>query len=187
MREEILDSAQALIQKKGINGMSYADISKEVNIKKASIHHHFPTKEDLVNCLVQRFYTEFKIHVNEIISSSLKPKTKLQRFMRLFENTVLEGDNDKACLCGMLCAELLSISEQTANLVREFLDESARAISQILEEGVQQKSFSICGSVKNTSDLFLATLEGGIFLSRIDGGPERYKKLLNQLEKVISI
>ena len=168
MKEEILNSAQELIQKKGINGMSYADISKEVNIKKASIHHHFPTKEDLVNCLVKRYCVEFKTQVSEILSSSLKPKTKLQRFMRLFEKTLLEGNNDSACLCGMLCAELLSISEQTADLVREFLNESGRAISQILEEGVKQKSFSICGNVKNTSDLFLATLEGGIFLSRID-------------------
>ena len=102
MREEILDSAQELIQKKGINGMSYADISKKVNIKKASIHHHFPTKEDLVNCLVERYYTQFKTHVNEILCSSLKPKTKLQRFMRLFENTLIEGKSDKACLCGCL-------------------------------------------------------------------------------------
>ena len=186
MREEILNSAQKLIQQKGINGMSYTDISKEVNIKNASIHHHFPTKEDLVNCLVKRFCAEFKTQVNEILTSSHKPKTKLQKFMRLFENTLLEGKNDRACLCGMLCAELLSISEQTANLVREFLNESGRAISEILEEGVKQKSFSLCGNVKNTSDLFLATLEGGIFLSRIDGGPERYKKLLKQLEKTIS-
>jgi len=186
MREEILNSAQKLIQRKGINGMSYADISKEVNIKKASIHHHFPTKEDLVNCLLERYCAEFKTHVDEILSSPLKPKTKLQRFMSLFEETLLQGNNDRACLCGMLCAELLSISEQTASLVKEFFNESERAISLILEEGVKQKSFSIPGNIKNVSDLFLATLEGGIFLSRINGGPERYKKLLNQLEKTIS-
>ena len=106
--------------------------------------------------------------------------------MHLFENTLLQGDNDRACLCGILCVEFLSISEQTENLVKEFFNESRKAISQILEEGVKQKSFSLSGNVKNTSDLFLATLEGGIFLSRIDGGPERYKKLLNQLEKIIS-
>ena len=167
--------------------MSYSHISKAVNIKKGSIHYHFPTKEDLVSCLVERFYTEFKTHVSEILCTSLKPKTKLQRFMRLFENTLLEGGNNKACLCGMLCAEYLSINEQTASLVKEFFNESEKAISQILKEGVEQKSFSVSGSVKNTSDLFLATLEGGMFLSRLDGGPERYKKLLSQLEKIVSI
>ena len=107
--------------------------------------------------------------------------------MRLFEKTLLEGENNKACLCGMLCAEYLSINEQTASLVKEFFNESEKAISQILKEGVEQKSFSVSGSVKNTSDLFLATLEGGMFLSRLDGGPERYKKLLSQLEKIVSI
>lgn len=186
MRDEILNIAQELIQKKGVNGMSYADISKAVNIKKASIHHHFPTKEDLVNCLVERFCNEFKTLVDEILNSPIKAKTKLQRFMHLFEDTVMQGNNDRACLCGMLCAEFLSISEQTADLVRAFLNESRAAISQILEQGIEEKSFSICGNVKNTSDLFIAAIEGGIFLSRIDGGPERFSKLLRQLEKTIS-
>lgn len=187
MKDEILDIAQELIQKKGINGMSYADISKAVNIKKASIHHHFPTKEDLVNCLVEKFCGEFKTLVDEILSSQVKAKTKLQKFLHLFEETVMQGNNDRACLCGMLCAEFLSISEETADSVRGFLDISRTAISQILEQGVEEKSFSICGNIKDTSDLFIAAIEGGIFLSRIDGGPKRFSKLMHQLEKTITI
>ncbi len=35
---KILDTAQELIQKLGVNAMSYADISTAVGIRKASIH-----------------------------------------------------------------------------------------------------------------------------------------------------
>lgn len=185
MRETILDIAQELIQRRGINGMSYNDISKAVEIRKASIHHHFPSKEALINAVLIRYRAEFQESLTEILHASVKPKTKLQRFMSLFESTIAHGGNDKACLCGMLSAELLSLSEETAELVREFLNDCRDAIAQILKEGQEDDSFVICGNIKNMSDLFLATLEGGLFMARVEGGPERFSKLLRQLEKTI--
>jgi len=186
MRETILDIAQELIQRRGINGMSYADISKAVEIRKASIHHHFPTKEDLVNAVLKRYQANFHTSLDEILTSPAKPKKKLQKFMKLFEATIAQGSNDKTCLCGMLSAELFSLSEETANLVREFLNDCRGAISEILKEGQSDGSFNISGNVNNMSDLFLASLEGGLFMARVDGGPERFNKLLKQLEKIIS-
>ncbi len=52
---KILDTAQELIQKLGVNAMSYADISTAVGIRKASIHYHFPSKEDLLVSLLERY------------------------------------------------------------------------------------------------------------------------------------
>ncbi|WP_257998927.1 TetR/AcrR family transcriptional regulator [Fischerella thermalis] len=43
-RTQILDTAQDLIQRVGVNAMSYQDISEAVGIRKASIHYHFPSK-----------------------------------------------------------------------------------------------------------------------------------------------
>lgn len=186
MRDKIIDTAQDLIQRRGVNGMSYADISKAIDIRKASIHHHFPAKEDLINAVLERYRADFRLALDEILNSGIKPKTKLQRFMSLFESTISEGNNDKACLCGMLSAELLSLSEETSELVKGFLNDCREAIAQILKEGLDDGSFTVCGNVKNMSDLFLATLEGGLFMARVEGGPERFNKLLRQLEKTIS-
>jgi TetR/AcrR family transcriptional repressor of nem operon len=44
---EILDAAQNIIQLRGYNGFSFANISQTVGISKASIHHHFPSKAAL--------------------------------------------------------------------------------------------------------------------------------------------
>lgn len=50
--EDILTCARALIVAGGYNGFSYADIADVVGIRKASIHHHFPNKVDLVKAIV---------------------------------------------------------------------------------------------------------------------------------------
>ena len=51
----ILDAAQELIQRRGVNAMSYQHISEAIGIRKASIHHHFPTKDALLDALIQRY------------------------------------------------------------------------------------------------------------------------------------
>ena len=43
-KETLLDHAQDLVQRVGVNAMSYNDLSKAVGIRKASIHYHFPKK-----------------------------------------------------------------------------------------------------------------------------------------------
>ena len=55
--DDILACARSLIVAGGYNGLSYADIADVVG-SKASIHHHFPSKVDLVRTLVARYREE---------------------------------------------------------------------------------------------------------------------------------
>ncbi len=64
----ILDTAQELIQRVGVNAMSYADISAVVGIRKASIHYYFPTKYDLIAALLDRYNPYFLKLVDLIVA-----------------------------------------------------------------------------------------------------------------------
>lgn len=37
-------SGRKMMQTRGYNGLSFRELAKEVGIKSASIHYHFPTK-----------------------------------------------------------------------------------------------------------------------------------------------
>ncbi|WP_410578611.1 TetR/AcrR family transcriptional regulator, partial [Bacillus sp. SIMBA_026] len=50
---EIAEHARQLLAAGGYNGFSYADLSQRVRIGKASIHHHFPSKAELVLTVVR--------------------------------------------------------------------------------------------------------------------------------------
>ena len=56
----ILDVAERLVQTRGYNGFSYADISAQLRIRNASVHYHFPTKTDLGKRLVSRYRQGFR-------------------------------------------------------------------------------------------------------------------------------
>ena len=48
----ILDVAERLVQVRGFNGFSYADVAGELNITKASLHYHFAGKAELGEALI---------------------------------------------------------------------------------------------------------------------------------------
>jgi TetR/AcrR family transcriptional regulator, transcriptional repressor for nem operon len=49
-RSAILEAAQEMVQRQGINAMCYQDIGEAVGICKASVFHHFPTKDCKNDC-----------------------------------------------------------------------------------------------------------------------------------------
>ena len=181
-RTKILDAAQDLIQRQGLNAMSFKDLSDAVGIRKPSVHHHFATKAEMVRTLLERYQIEFSQVVRKVLDSKASGKTKLKRYCGLFLQTLQDGDQDKSCLCGMLVAELHSLEEQEASLVREFFRSNIDALQTILDEGAKDGSLSAGGS----ADIVLAALEGGLLTARCDGGPERFSTMIGQLLKMFS-
>src|SRR5271170_6309988 len=55
----ILDVAERLVQVRGYNGFSYADIAAELQITKAALHYHFAGKAELGEALITRYARRF--------------------------------------------------------------------------------------------------------------------------------
>ena len=53
--QQILDIAQRLVQTRGFNAFSYADIASELKVSKASLHYHFASKAELGIKLIERY------------------------------------------------------------------------------------------------------------------------------------
>ena len=56
---QILDVAERLVQVRGFNGFSYADVAAELKITKAALHYHFAGKAELGEALVARYAARF--------------------------------------------------------------------------------------------------------------------------------
>jgi len=179
-RTAIMDAAQGLIQRGGANAMSYQDISDEIGIRKASIHHHFPTKEHLIEAVIQRYATYFLKLVDAIVESKLDPAAKLRKYAGLFEATLCEGQQDKACLCGMLGAELTTLGNPAAAGIRRFYRDNESRLTKILEEGRKKEVFHFQGDTKLVAAMIFSLLEGGALVVRVEGGHKRLHTMMEQ-------
>src|SRR5215467_907739 len=53
-RDEILDEATRLFAERGYEGASMADLAERVGLRKASLFHHFPSKDVLYAAVLER-------------------------------------------------------------------------------------------------------------------------------------
>ncbi|HLZ35341.1 MAG TPA: TetR/AcrR family transcriptional regulator [Nitrospira sp.] len=181
----IMDAAQDLIQRGGANAMSYQDVSDAIGIRKASIHHHFPTKDSLIEAVIQRYAAYFLGLVDGIAESKLDPAAKLRKYAGLFEATLCEGKQDKACLFGMLGAELSTLRSPAAAGVRRFYRDNEARLARMLEEGREKGQFHFKGEAKLVAAMIFALLEGGALVARAEGGHKRLHAITEQALKVL--
>jgi len=110
MRERLLDVAQDLVQRRGLNAMSFQDLSNSVGIRKASVHHHFANKSEMVCALLFRYRKQFSTRVKHILQAKSSGAAKLKAYLALFSETLQEEPHEKSCLCGMwLPSSLVSV------------------------------------------------------------------------------
>jgi TetR/AcrR family transcriptional repressor of nem operon len=180
-KTRILDAAQDLIQRLGANGMSYQDISDAVGIRKASIHYHFPTKENLIETLLDRYCMYFFDLVDNILQSKLSPQEKLQKYINLFEATLKSEKGDRACLYGMVGAEVTTLGLESAAKVKHFHEGNEERLATLLIQGRKTKAFGFKGDPKATAALVFSLLEGALLIVRATGGVKQFRRIMDQL------
>jgi TetR/AcrR family transcriptional regulator, transcriptional repressor for nem operon len=102
-KQVIMDAARAMVQARGYNGLSFRDLAKEVGVKSASVHYHFPTKGDLGAALARRYADE----AIEIFDGFLEASQDVGACLRMYTDvfrSALSNDN-RMCLCGIMAAE----------------------------------------------------------------------------------
>jgi len=163
-RERILDVAQRLVQTRGYNGFSFHDLAKELGIRTASIHYHFPTKADLGVALLQRYRARFRSELEGISAKGGDPLRRLTQFAGLFERTFKTGN--QLCLCGMLSAEVATLPQEVAGEVEHFFEESEGWLADALAAGKKAHKMAFAGSANAQARMFLAVLEGAMVVAR---------------------
>lgn len=185
-RTAILDAAQNLIRRVGANGMSYRDVSDAVGIRKASIHHHFPSKRALIEALLVRYNDAFLGQVDALRKSGTTGREQLLAFANLFEQALDSPDTSHVCLCGMLAAEIETHGETIARHIRTFYRRNAKHLVAILSEGRSDGSLEFEGDAKALGVLIFSLLEGAMLTARADGGLRQFRTVKRQLIRLVA-
>jgi TetR/AcrR family transcriptional repressor of nem operon len=104
----ILDVAERLVQLRGFNGFSYADIAAELHITKASLHYHYAGKAELGRALIERYAQRFTAALAAIDQHETDPIEKIRAYEAIYADVLSER---RMCLCGMLAAGYDTLAE----------------------------------------------------------------------------
>jgi len=182
--DDILCCARALIIKGGYDSFSYADISDVIGIRKASIHHHFPGKSDLVRTLVARYRQEAETGIAELERNVSDPLEQLRAYLGYWEGCIADSTN-AFCVCALLATEIPVLPEAVAVEVRAHFRGLSDWLTSVLERGAAQGRLALTGTARNNAEMFMATVHGAMLSARAYGDATAFgaitKPLLERL------
>lgn len=180
----ILACTRKLIVGGGYNGFSYADIAGVVGIRKPSIHHHFPTKVDLVTALLARYRQEAEAGFEGLQSAIADPLDQLRAYIQYW-STCLSDASAPFCVCALLASELPALPGEVALAVRAHFRFLSGQIASILERGLQQGVISLRYTVQVEAEAFMATVHGAMLSARAYGDAQMFVTIMQpQLERM---
>lgn len=161
-RTDLLASAETLLRTKGYAAFSYADLAQIIGISKASIHHHFPTKEKLGVAIVENYIFRFRKRFEQLDQESDSAVQRLNAFASLFRES---RDMSLLPLCGALAAEVSVLPESLRELTKVFFGMHLRWIEDTVVLGQQRGEIKKSLNSKSLSRAILNFLEGEAFVS----------------------
>jgi len=175
-REQLVSHAQTLIRQRGYNGFSYRDLAEHVGVKTASIHYHFPQKEDLLLEAVTD-YTARVTQVMQGIDETLPAQERLARYTELFAGS----PSDQICMCGMLAADFASVPDRVRVALQAFFRMHENWLAKVIAEGARDGTLKSCGDPQAEARSLFAAFQGALLASRLFQSTERVRDVFDAI------
>ena len=92
-RDDILKASARIFSQQGFHAASMQDIADAVSLQKASLYHHFPSKQDILVALLDRALDIIIERLEEVVSKPLNPEEKLRQAMTTYLIALAENQD----------------------------------------------------------------------------------------------
>lgn len=172
--ERILKAANSLLIDRGYSAFSYADIAEAVKIRKASIHHHFPTKAGLVVAVLRAHRARIAEGMEALDLQFENPLMRIKNYFKFWEGCI-EGGTMSFCIGALMGAEMPSLPEEVQSEVRLHFSMLTEWFERSLKAGSKSRTISLQGTVATEAQTLIATLHGAMLSARATGSPDVFR------------
>jgi len=123
--EKIVNAAQNVFIKKGMDGARMQEIANEAGINKALLHYYFRTKQKLFEAIFRKLFSQIFPNLEMLIKSDNPIDLKLGDFIEKYTEVMLKNP--------FLPAFLLKEINRDANFFATIFKEKGIELSKILE------------------------------------------------------
>lgn len=181
-RTVLLGEAEALVRRRGYSGFSYADLAEAVGIRKASIHHHFRTKEDLATALLASYEARYAEALAAIDHGGANALSRVLAYGDLYLGGSEQG---LGCLCAAFATEGDRLPERLREDVGAFFSRHIAWIEATLRAGQEDRSVRADLTPARQARMVVAALEGALVTERLLEGPRGFAEVLAGLREAL--
>ncbi len=104
-RDRIIESADQLFYEQGFGATSFGDIAAEVRLSRGNFYHHFKTKDEILDAVIERRLAATSVMLEKWEAGSPEPLQRIESFVRILlvnQTKIMRF----GCPVGSLCSEL---------------------------------------------------------------------------------
>ena len=171
-RDKILDVAEAGIRARGFSGISFRDIAKNLEIKSASVHYHFPTKAHLGDAVVERYHHSFMEALGPADDPQTSPKERIRHLAALYTGANKSGP----CLCMVLGSVVSDLPVTTQEKIKAYFSDLTQWTSKAL--GGSEKA-------QAPAEAIISLLQGAMVYAQGAQSPESVLRIAKMATRLI--
>ncbi|NND88721.1 MAG: TetR/AcrR family transcriptional regulator [Flavobacteriaceae bacterium] len=185
-KNTILRESANLFNTKGYKATSISDITRATGLTKGAIYRHFESKSDLEQQALQRLsktmFSELGSSIQEASNFQLKMEAIFEFFSNYMETPLYEGG------CPLMNASI-ETDDDTNTLLRDqasrMLTKLRSSVAKLLENGVKNDQVHADIDISTYTTVFIATLEGGIMMSKLERDDRSIHQIIDHLRMVV--
>jgi TetR/AcrR family transcriptional regulator, transcriptional repressor for nem operon len=183
-RERIVETARDLFFKQGYVATGVAQILKESKANSGSLYYFFPSKEDLLVAVLEKYQALLEPRV--LKPAFEKADDPIKRLFAVLEGyrLLLEATNfELGCPIGNLALEVSNSQPAARRLIIENFKAWCDAIRKLIEDAADRLPRDV--EAAGLATHVLATMEGSVMLARAYRSFEPFDQAINQLKDYI--
>lgn len=143
-RQHILDTAQALMARKGYTAVGLTEVLSEARVPKGSFYHYFSSKEAFGEELMKSYFADYLSTMRRIAGDgTLTGAEQLEEYWRRFYDLQSYDDCQGKCLVVKLAAEVSDLSEPMRLQLVDGTAGIVAFLAQMIEKGQGDGSLTI--------------------------------------------
>ncbi|MBC7216279.1 MAG: TetR/AcrR family transcriptional regulator [Burkholderiaceae bacterium] len=163
----LMDIAEHAARSRGVDGFSYADLAGAIGIRKASVHYHFPTKDDLAKALVERYQAKLRAECNAIDAVHATGGARLRAVIAFYRSALADGK--EVCLCVALSTSRESLSKPVTERIGDIRAMMVSWLKTVYLRGADDHTIECVQNSLAEAYATLALLEGAHLAARTNG------------------
>jgi TetR/AcrR family transcriptional repressor of nem operon len=169
----LISEAGRLITNFGYNGFSYANLAERLGIRKPSIHHHFPSKVDLVVAVVEQQRAAIEAQIAALENDSPDAIGQLLAYVDYWKQCI-EDQSGSFCLAGVLAVELPGLPPEVGAAVTRHFNDLGKWLERVMTLGVEQGTIQLDLEPRTSSQFFQTAIYGAMVMARAYGDPSKF-------------
>jgi TetR/AcrR family transcriptional regulator, transcriptional repressor for nem operon len=168
-RTHILKTTRHLFTTQGFSNTSINTIIAATGVKKGNLYYHFASKEELGLAVLLDAQEEFDGFLNDSFQGE-NPVDKIINSCETLLSFLQKQNFVGGCLFGNTALEMSDGNLKFGKIIQDVFDHWTAKIEQHLTEGQVDGSFTSSIPIPALATTVVATIEGGIMMSRVSKG-----------------